>query len=217
MTTVGHIYVRTPIGIKAYEVAGGPPPGRGAPDRAGGHVAEATPAGRYILGPTEHHTTMNWPYSVVPWGAKIREQHGLIEYQRGSEWVTATGRFGTVTRAMILWDTRSGRPTSIFKADQDARRIFTDDHGDLLTEWKKNDFGKWSWNLVRDGHRTPIYIHTRPDDEADTDAGRPFDLIGSHGCLHIRPRDRNEMMSRGYLKAGVAVEVFPYGRVGPPR
>jgi len=39
----------------------------------------------------------------------------------------------------------------------------------------------------------------------------------SHGCVHIRPADRDEMMSRGYLAAGTAVRIMKYGMRGPPR
>lgn len=38
----------------------------------------------------------------------------------------------------------------------------------------------------------------------------------SHGCVHIQPVDRDEMMRKGYLKKGVVVEIKPYGEVGPP-
>jgi len=74
---------------------------------------------------------------------------------------------------------------------------------------------KWSWNLKKNGHRTPYYIHTTPDDEAATLAGTAFDLQQSHGCVHVRPLDRKEIMKTGAFKAGVAVEVKPYGLVGP--
>ena len=56
-TTVGHIYI---VGGKheSYEMAGGPPPGHGS-SGPGGHTAGVTPAGHYVLGQQEHHTTQN--------------------------------------------------------------------------------------------------------------------------------------------------------------
>ncbi len=91
--------------------------------------------------------------------------------------------------------------------------FFTDDA--LISSWNKNDFGNWSWNLKRGGHRSAYYIHTTPDDEAATAAGRAFDLDQSHGCVHVRPLDRDEMIDSGALKAGFEVEVEAYGLVGP--
>jgi lipoprotein-anchoring transpeptidase ErfK/SrfK len=87
----------------------------------------------------------------------------------------------------------------------------------LLPSWNLNDFGNWSWNLMQGGHRTAYYIHTTPDDEAATQARQRFVLSQSHGCIHIRPTDRDEMMGKGYLKQGVEVEIMPYGLAGPPK
>lgn len=46
--------------------------------------------------------------------------------------------------------------------------------------------------------------------------GAPLSLGNSHGCIHIRPSHRDEMMKKGYLKAGIEIEVKPYGQKGPP-
>jgi len=106
----------------------------------------------------------------------------------------------------------------LMTADQLARDMFfIKGTKTLITRWNKNDFGNWSWNLKKNGRRTPYFIHTTPADEASTVAGKSFEMIQSHGCVHIRPRDRDEMMADGVLKAGVEVEIMPYGRVGPPR
>lgn len=75
--TVGHIYVMVGGVLKqTYPVAGGPPPGHGRTGEEGGHSAGATPPGLYVLGYKEHHTTQNWPSSVVPFGAVLRETKG---------------------------------------------------------------------------------------------------------------------------------------------
>jgi hypothetical protein len=88
--------------------------------------------------------------------------------------------------------------------------MFYDQDGKLMTEWLQNDFGKWSWNMRRNGVRTAYYIHTVPDDEEATRLSLPFELSYSHGCLHIRPQERDEMMRKHYLAAGVEVEVKRY-------
>lgn len=215
-TTVGHIYV---VGGKkeAYEMAGGPPPGKGKKGD-GGHSAGVTPPGPYVLGRQEHHTTPNWPMSVIPWGAPLREHAGEIQYQTGGKWVNATGPHGTVTHAYVLWFQRSHKHMP-FKDLVDGVRLlpqFRWPDGSLKATWDMNDFGNWSWNLLKDGQRSVYYIHTTPEDEAATAAGTPFLLQQSHGCIHIRPADRDEMVRKGYLKAGVPVEVKPYGAKGPP-
>ena len=88
--------------------------------------------------------------------------------------------------------------------------------GTLKPSWDLNDFGKWSWNLLKHGARTAYYIHTTPDDERATAAHKGFLLSQSHGCIHIRPLDRDDMMKKGYLHSGREVEVKHYGEKGPP-
>jgi hypothetical protein len=210
--TVGHIYVKP--GNDVFEVAGGPV-GGGASEM-GGHTVDATPTGTYVLDHAEHHVTSNWPSSVVPWGAPIRERDEVVEYQVGGRWVAASGPKGSVTAAIILWRHRSGGHVTVPIAGRLARELFYDADGHLVGEWKANDFGRWSWNLKRKGVRTPYFIHTTPPDERATEMNQPFELSASHGCLHIRPRDRDRMIERGYLRAGTEVEVARYGVVGPP-
>jgi hypothetical protein len=209
---VGHIYVND--GPERFDVAGGPPTSRPIADE-GGHKATRTPAGQYVLDRAEHHTTFNWPNSVVPWGARIREVDLVVQYQLDGKWVDASGPKGRVTRAFLLFYTRSRTPISEGTASRYARQLFYDDSGKLMTRWLRNDFGNWSWNLRRGVLRTVFYLHTTPDDEATPDP--IVDLIQSHGCLHIKPRDRNVMMSKGYLKEGTVVIVKPYEDRWRPR
>jgi hypothetical protein len=213
-TTVGHIYAVGERGVKAYDAVGGPPPGQGFRD-VGGHLADVTPAGRYVLDRAEHHITDSWPRSVVPWGAEIRDNDGIVEYRAGGIWKPASGRFGEVTHAIIQFVARSNQHVDLMNADILSRDMFFS-RGVLISPWNRNDFGKWSWNLKKDGQRTAFYIHTVPVDDVSSDPGA-FTIEQSHGCIHIRPRDRDDMVQRGFLKEGVAVEVMPYGLVGPPR
>jgi hypothetical protein len=210
-----YVLVRNKV-VDTYECAGGPPPGRGFSDE-GGHSGGATPAGHFILDRAEHHVTMNWPASSIPWGAYIREKDGIIEFQRGGAWIAATGPHGVVTRAQMLWEARSGRPVTFASADAAARNAFFDLRSHhLIPVWLKNDFGKWSWNLRRRGKRTAFYVHTTPADEKAAMKSTKLHLDQSHGCLHIQPGDRDKMVAKGYLRAGIGVQIVRYGRRGPP-
>ena len=114
--TTGHIYVVGGRG-ESYEMAGGPPPGRGYGDR-GGHTAGVTPAGQYVLDQQEHHTSQNWPASVIPWGAKLRQVDGEVQFAKGSQWVNATGPKGAVTQALLIFKRRSGESRGCRRARQ---------------------------------------------------------------------------------------------------
>jgi hypothetical protein len=211
---VGQVYVVVDGVVKAKYPAAGGPPGKPGKRGEGGHSAGATPAGLYVLGHKEHHTTLNWPNSVVPFNARVRDNGGVIEYQLDRGWRRASGPDGAVTHAWLRWYARSHEPCSVAHASQLAHDMFFF-NGELIDPWILNDFGKSSWNMTRHGRRTPYYLHTTPRDELTQD--KPVELQQSHGCLHIRPRDRDQMEARGYLHAGVQIEVMPYHLHGPPR
>lgn len=115
----GHIYV---VGGKgeSYEMSGGP----SNAIKDGGHIAEPTPRGQYVLADKEHHSSNNWPNSVIPWGASIREHNGEIEYQVGQNWIVATGPKGTVTLAVLKFRREAGEHPSIAKVIPEVRKAF---------------------------------------------------------------------------------------------
>lgn len=200
------------------DIVAGPPP-KETRSGDGGHTAESTQAGIYVLDKAEIHTTPNWPASVVPWGAEIRRQHGIIQYRFGNQWRDATGPRGGVTQALRLWNTRTEASRRIppQRLEEIANSYFIDRVTGQLTEvYKNNDFGKVSWNLKRNGKRTAYYIHTTPFDEFNTAAGNIVTLTQSHGCIHIRPQDRDRFVKAGYLREGITVDIRQYGEVGPP-
>ena len=172
------------------------------------------------LAPTVHtgrFITINFegsPYDGLP--VRFYPDQAEIQYEVGGKWHTATGRQGTVTQAELLFLQRSGESYPFADVDQAVRKIFHLADGALRPVWDLNDFGNYSWNMMQGARRTAYYIHTTPDDEAATAEGRLFLLSQSHGCVHIRPADRKEMMDKGYLKKDTKVEVKPYGEAGPP-
>lgn len=212
---VGTIYV---VGGKGERFAGAGGPEKRTRD--GNHHVTPTPAGTYTLGPKIHHTTKGWPMSVIPFGANLRiNPDGEAEYtDNGMYWRLATGPGGSVTKAYqaslrarhIAFD----KQTTIREVREVFIHPFT---GALRTNtYLLNDFGRWSWNLRRNGKPTVFYIHTTPLDERNTLSGHAVDLENSHGCVHIKPNERDSMIAAGYLQEGVTFEVRRYVERGPP-
>jgi len=216
---LGTIYVVLGGQVVAnYAACGGPKDG--FDDR--GHVAGETPPGHYILGPRHRHVTLNWPPSSIPWGALIRRAaNGEVEFDDGSGWKPATGDGAPMNKALIRSYKIAGQAVPpLAQIREDARAAFDinlkNPTGQLVTMWERNDFGQWAFNLRRDGKGTPYYIHTTPRDEYATAHNLAFSLVQSHGCVHIRPDDRETMMQAGYLAAGIPFEVRAYDKKGPP-
>ena len=50
------------------------------------------------------------------------------------------------------------------------------------------------------------------DEQGYENGRRDPNLAMSHGCVHLRPIDRDEMMDKDHLAGGVQIVVHPYGR-----
>jgi len=215
-TTEGTIYVVGGHG-ENVKAAGGPPVGYG--DR-GGHTAEPTPAGNYVLGPRIHVIAPSWPMSAIPWGAALRiNADGEAEFEASpGKWRLATGPKGVVTQAQMSFLQRDKLRPKLADVVAQVRGIFINPATGKLwaATWEHNDFGRWGWNLLRNGQRTPYFMHTTPDDERASAQGKAVFLANSHGCIHLVPKERDRLMSAGYLKQGVPFEVRPYTEMGPP-
>jgi hypothetical protein len=88
--------------------------------------------------------------------------------------------------------------------------------------WVFNDFGHVTCFLYKDPDRNrrrdpsePIhgeFIHTTPVNEARTDPNlhEPVILEASHGCIHLKPVDIDDMIRRGYMRMNALVVVHRY-------
>jgi hypothetical protein len=220
----GTIYVMQGGSILAdYPARGGPKETFIGRDR---HTHSAIPPRTYVLGKAVQYTTRNWPNSSIPWGAKIqRAANGEIQFDLGSGWKYATGSpTAPMTEACRRLFVRMNRkqPNSAEAAtlNEEAKEYFDvdPDHPTetLVDVWHRNDFGAWAVSLQRDGVKTGFFIHTTPEDEITTLNKGTVNLSPSHGCIHMRPADRNEAKEKRYFKAGATLKVFGFDGKGPP-
>ena len=87
-----------------------------------------------------------------------------------------------------------------------------------------NNFGPLAWPILHlDGTSTGMFIHTTPENEEQSKEQEKFKkkdisdspmpevkLESSHGCLHIRPKDRDIWKDNHWLRAGIRLDVKPY-------
>lgn len=214
--TVGTIYVIGGHG-ESITAAGGPPVGRY--DR-GGHTIEPTPAGNYVLGPRIHVVAPSWPFSTIPWGAALRiNASSEVEFEAApGKWQPATGPSGAVVKGFMTFLSKDGKHPKLGDVIAGVRDVFIDPGTKklLTATWEKNDFGRWGWNLLQNGHRTAYFVHTTPENEHASAQGKAVFLLNSHGCIHLVPNERDRLMKAGYLKEGVPFEVRSYKEIGPP-
>ncbi len=172
----GRLYIKVGGKVVAqYRARGGPP--KKIKD-LGGHTADPT-QGSYTIGKQQKgFTTDAWSNSTIPWGAHVRMGAGGYEWEAegSSQWhQDKAGAIGGE------WDDLP-------------------DAGDGARTWNKNDFGKMAYRL----EGSPgFYLHTTPETESQAELGEEVTLDHSHGCVHLDPSQRDQMIARGYLQPGV--------------
>ena len=239
-----YVYVRGQL-QKQYDACGGPPADQAHADRGGHYAAPTVEGGYLLGAAEHYTTqswptsTVPWGAQL-----RLRDDQEIeFSSDGGTTWLPATGLSGCVTRSWIAFEQRTRasaaaqqnaqhkndpgftpiipQPLSsddIATINKQGRNFFFSG-GVLAQSYVANDFGKWAWSVNRQDsagfHRTGMFVHTTPRDEAATAAGQPVSLTDSHGCIHIRPVDRDEMMNLGYLQRGVHFVVKKYGVKGP--
>jgi hypothetical protein len=87
--------------------------------------------------------------------------------------------------------------------------------------WVFNDFGHITCFIAKDLNHDGIwekstekihhqFFHTTPPDEGQTFQNFPVNLVESHGCIHVKPHDIDEMIAKGYMKKGNMAYVHDY-------
>jgi hypothetical protein len=204
----GKLYVKVHGNVVAmYDARGGPP--IKFSDGAA-HTAEPTPAGTYTLGIGAPHVTRAWSASQIAFGAALRWAPDGRNVQFLSPdvrtWQYATQVPGTGVRSTLA---NPFTPDDLLDPDHLLAGV-TKWHKDLPSEYRLNDFGALAWRLQQRRKGTPYLIHTTPMQEQQYALGSSIALDTSHGCLHIQPADRDEMIKHGFLQAGVKLIVKTY-------
>lgn len=217
--------------ITDYEAVGGPETEEAATDEEG-HVDRSEPPrsptypGWYVLRGPVRYVTTTWKRSTIPWDANLEEKHGEVWSQAEDHgpWIRQTGKGGAYTKAFIreqLLKRQTDKPptpSELLMWEREAKRDFYEDEYTQTKlrdkgKWKLNDFGPAAFKLVTSaGSFRGELIHTTPDNES----GKSTELVQSHGCVHIFPKDRDDLTNNGWLRDGVDVVVHPYGEKGPP-
>lgn len=194
---VGKLYVKVSGRLVAkYDARGGPP--RPIKD-VGGHTADPT-QGSFTVGPQQKgFTTKSWPMSQVPNGTQIRRKSkDHFEMHQNGAWKPMPA--GLMDDA--AW--RLLKPVDLAPDGQVDTSAVTGTDNRIKT-YDLNDFGDMAYKLKPDKGQADkgFYVHTTPDNEIATYLKWDVTLEHSHGCVHVPPKDRDEMIARGYLKEGV--------------
>jgi hypothetical protein len=181
------IYVVNAKLVSDVEAWGGPaielPKRRGEP-----FGAEPTTAGRYRVGWIGRYQTSSWGYSKIRWGTRLKphptDSEDVLYEASVGRWLSVK-RLTLATRGQIK--TRYKELYGSFE---------------LPKTWVFNDFGPVAIryypdlnNNRRQDPNEPLsgqMFHTTVESEAKHGAA----LYPSHGCIHLRPMDRDTLLKK---------------------
>jgi len=191
--------------VKLYDAVGGPKDKHKAHD---GYPAGPTDSGVFRVWRCVKHSSTSYPkWSKIKWGSKIEERAGEIFVEHDGK-MQPISDLTTVTRIELI--TRYSQLYGVVK---------------MPDKWVFNDFGHVTCKYFKDQNYNMIldkdeqihteYIHPTPKDEALSARGAVVDLDVSHGCIHVKPKDIDEMIDKGYLKTRNKVVVHKYNEFIP--
>jgi len=192
--------------IAVYPAVGGPTTVGIGSD---GNQEGPTDQGDYVIAYCGKHSSpkMYQFWSKITWGTQLRERKGVLEVYVSGRW-QALKNFTPAT------------------AD-DIKKYHLQLYGTykIPDKWVFNDFGHETCYFFKDLNKNrkkdrgepihPEFMHTTPGDEANTVRGRPVILTESHGCIHVKPKDIDDMKQKGYLNTGNSFIVHGYSNFLP--
>jgi hypothetical protein len=187
--------------VAVYDAEGGP---QIAHDDGYGRMKEPTESGEYVIvGSWKHVSTRQWAFSRIEWGSPLREQNGIVEVSVSGIWHPLT-QYCQVTKAEIVsWYNLN------YGKNELPKTWVLNDFGHITCFIAKdlNHDGKWNKDSEKIHHQ---FFHTTPEDEAASFMGKEVPLGESHGCIHVKPHDIDEMITKDYMKQGNMVYIHDY-------
>ncbi len=185
-----------------------------------------TREGRYIVYSIgKHVSSQRWLFSSIAWGTPMKFEKEVVYVQKNGKWVKLSA-----TNSQWLSGGNSEKDLHDYliklyvSYKQNNVRLYSNG---MPGTWVFNDFGHVSVKYFKDTNDNfkldkneslmSDFIHTTPVTEAVSSfnkqnirSAQPVQLVSSHGCIHVRPDDIDEMIRNKYIEKGSAFVVHPY-------
>lgn len=200
------IYAKAGKIVGQFKAVGGPE--KEQPKTGAEMPAGPTNAGHYLIEKMEAYHTPSWGRSNIAWGTPLQDKGNDVWYQLKNGIYASVQRDFKISRKDIMeWH------LELYKQEIVPNTWVFNDFGPLAVRYYKdlNKNGKQDTNEPLEGEM----IHTTPENEAQTENGESVELGESHGCIHVRPVDRDTLKKLGAFKSGVPFTVHPYNELSP--
>ena len=162
-----------------------------------------TDAGRFVIGWVGKYHTGSWPWSKIQWGTALRDISTDVYFENSSgTWSSIKKDFGITRDAIIkqhyaLYGKKNVPPTWIFNDfGPQAIRYYVDSNRNGKQDKSENLSGEM--------------FHTTPDNEAQQARGQSLHMTESHGCIHMKPLERDTLKNKGAFDLGRTLIIHSY-------
>jgi hypothetical protein len=169
---------------------------------------EPTTPGTYLIHSSKPYHTPTWPMSKIVWGTELRDmpKDSDVWYKLpGGKWGSVKRDIGISRMKLIKLN------KELYGWSRVPEKWVFNDFGPISIRWFKDLNG----NEELDGNEklSGQMFHTTPGNEAEQALGKPVELESSHGCIHLKPADRDSLFSLGAFNPKTKFVVHEYDEV----
>ncbi|TGO01925.1 hypothetical protein PN36_34390 [Candidatus Thiomargarita nelsonii] len=164
-----------------------------------------TTAGTYIIASTGPYSTQTWSWSKIKWGTKLKD----MPHKKDVWYQLSSGKWGSVKKDIGINRTEiMKRYYELYSKNVVPKKWVFNDFGPIAIRYFKDINGNRM--LDKNERLSGEMIHTTPENEAQSQSGNTVTLAESHGCIHVKPKDRNKLHTMGAFKSGTTFIVHKY-------
>jgi hypothetical protein len=170
-----------------------------------------TPAGTFVLMDPAPYKTRTWKFSEIAWGTKLKRNprnpndvQYLVRIQMGREiWGSLLSDFS------ITADDIETYHRVLYGVAMVPRKWIFNAFGPIAVRFFKDTNNNRRLDIATESLQGAMF-HTTAENEAEAAQSIPLRMTNSHGCIHMKPNDRDSLIGLGGLKAGLTLVIHPY-------
>lgn len=163
-----------------------------------------TTPGKYIIYGEEAYITRTWVWSSIRWGTKLQDKLSDVWYEVKPNVWASLKKDKNISRAEVI----SQYETLYGEKRVPATWVFND-FGPIAIRYFKDLNGNGKFDKDKERLMGEMF-HTTPDNEAQYKRAEPIEMAESHGCIHLKPPERDTLMRSGAFQYGTPFIVHKY-------
>jgi len=162
-----------------------------------------TTPGNYIIYSVGPYRTNTWPLSRIRWGTRLRDTLTDVLFEEGpGQWRSVQKKTG-LSRVDVI-----GEYHRLYGAYRVPDRWVFNDFGPLAIRYFRDVNN--NRKLDKNEHLMGEMLHTTPDNEAQSTGGQSIVMAASHGCIHLKPLERDKLRHLGAFDRGTPLVIHTY-------